>query len=514
LATQAFPDECENCGAALPAPNGPTATCAYCGRAYQAATPAAPPEVVEALRKLQQRMENAPRSAKARRSSPLLGIGCAIVVLGVVGIFALLALGVNADSAKQLVSVGPQPSLRFCGSNTIASELAPALVEAFLVSRGAPDVRREVSGAETQVSATLPGEAARFLVSIRGAGTATAFQDLSAGKCDVAMASRAVQANERAQIGGGLNEQVLALDGIAVIVHPSNRLAKLDTAQLAAVFAGRTLDWSALGGSPGPIQVVSFDDRSGTYDTFRSLVLGSDSLSAEATRFANTADVLRTVASSPNAIGFSSLSAARGVKDLAVAEPGVEALAPSTWSIARESYALTRRLYLYTHPQRTRPAADALVAFALSAAGQSVVSRVGFVDLSVQAEQPSTCAGCPAAYIQATRGSRRLSVDFRFESGSSDLDSRAVRDADRVLEFAKANRNPHVELLGFADARGAAVQNQHLSVERAERVKFELARRGLNDVSVLGLGSLMPLASNDSEQGRQKNRRVEIWIRN
>lgn len=400
-------------------------------------------------------------------------------------------------------------SIRLCGSNTVGSELAPALVADFLASRGATGVRREKSGQTETVSGSLPGDPAPFVAEITSAGTGTAFKEMSATRCDIAMASRQVTPQESSLLGDGLSEHVLGLDGIAVIARQDNPVSVLDVPQLARLFSGAS-SWAEVGGS-GQVDVVSFDEKSGTYDTFKKLVLGDSlALSGRARLFSDSEELVRAVSSSPGAVGYTSLSSARGVKILAVADHGMEPVVPTVWTVARESYPLTRRLYLYTHPRFTRPAADSIILFALSDQGQSTVSRLGFTDLAVKAEPPSACRTCPPQYIQSTYGSRRLSVDFRFQNGSSELDSRALADADRVVHFVKPGAQ--VQFIGFADNSGAPGVNQRLSLERAEKVRSELARRGLTSSTSLGMGSLMPAFSNDTEPGRQRNRRVEVWI--
>ncbi len=413
----------------------------------------------------------------------------------------------QAVAAVQAQTTSPSGSvsIRLCGSNTIGAELAPALVEEFLRSKGATGVQRSSGSDTARVTGTLAGEP--FSADVKSAGTSTAFQAMAAGQCDVAMASREVTPAERDNLGQELAEQVLGLDGIAVIVHPTNPVNKLLTTQVGVLFSGAS--WAVVGGQ-GPVEVVSYDEKSGTYDTFKKLAL-TNGLAPGSKKLASSADVVGSVISSPLAIGYTSLSSARGVKVLAIGEPGADPITPTAWTVARESYPFTRRLYLYTHSRFTRPAADSLVVFALSNAGQAVVNRMGFVDLSVKAEPTAACQACPASYSQATTGGQRLSVDFRFKNGSSELDSRALRDADRVAEYGRTGQR--LQLIGFADNSGDPSVNQRLSLERAEKVKAELSRRGLTALQTQGLGSLMPSASNATEEGRQKNRRVEVWVR-
>src|SRR5262249_40373514 len=107
---------------------------------------------------------------------------------------------------------------------------------------------------------------------------------------------------------------------------------------------------------------------------------------------------------------------------------------------------------------------------------------------------------------------KRLSLDFRFRTGSAELDSRAQRDIDRLIAFLGTIGSPKISLLGFADSDGSPTQNLSLAMQRAQKVDGELAARGLRTSRVAALGQEMPISSNETEAGREKNRRVEVWL--
>ncbi|HUJ27011.1 MAG TPA: phosphate ABC transporter substrate-binding/OmpA family protein [Myxococcales bacterium] len=385
-----------------------------------------------------------------------------------------------------------QPALRFCGSNAVGSSLAPALVAAFRQQRGTP---------------ALP-------VSIEAQGSATAFTGFAEARCDLGMASRQMSDQERSTIGElrtPATEHVVALDGIAVVVHPANRLGSLTVAQLRSIFSGEVNDWSQVGGAAGPIRVYARDDRSGTYDTFQHLVLGKSLLASGAQRFADSAQLSDRVASDPAAIGFIGFPYVRSAKALAVAAGGARPLLPSPFTVADESYPLSRRLYLYTLPSPRTPLVNEFVQFALSEAGQRVVRENGFVDLSIAARAPEPCGpDCPPAYVSATRGAKRLTVDFRFQPGSGELDSRGARDVERLVSWLSAGPPSRVLLLGFADANG---DSGKASLDEAQQVATELERRGVRAQLVAGFGSSMPVSAANDAGAWQRNRRVEVWTR-
>jgi phosphate transport system substrate-binding protein len=398
------------------------------------------------------------------------------------------------------------------------------LAEAYLRSKGQDGVHRRVDVAreEAWVSGHTEREQDAPGIEIRAVGSATAFSDLGNRGCDVGMASRPIkpaEAEALAQKGLGdlttpAAEHVIGLDGIALIVHPNNPLRSLDLEQVKRVFDGKLADLSSLGGQPGSVHLFARDNLSGTYDTFKRLVLGDDSLSPQAKRLMDSGALSDAVASDPQAIGFIGLAYVRGAKAVPVAEAGAPPLYASAFTVGTEDYALSRRLYLYLPVQGASPAAVDFVNFALSPEGQSVVRASGFVDLNVQAIEARPCdARCSPRYAMLTRSARRLSLDFRFRAGHAGLDSRGLRDIDRLITFLHQVPDAKLMLLGFSDSRGTYAQNQALSRDRAKQVEDELSARGVHTSLVDALGQEMPISSNVSDSGRERNRRVEVWLR-
>jgi phosphate transport system substrate-binding protein len=414
--------------------------------------------------------------------------------------------------------------LRLCGSYTIATELAPNLVEGFLRGRGVSNVGRERVGSEWRwiVSPTSASATTANAVEIAGDGSPTAFEGLASGRCDVGMASRRVHPDEAArlkQLGLGDmtspgNEHVLGLEGIAIIVHPNNPVHSLSLPDLKQIFSGASTDWSKLGGPSSPVHVFARDDQSATMETFKQLVLGGGAISDQAKRFPINDSLADAVASDTAAIGFVGFGHVRGARPVAVSTPGAPGIYPSKFTVGTEDYPLMRRLYLYTSERPTNPATREFVSFALSTEGQGIVKAAGFIDLGIwMRDAEDVCHdGCPARYASLVKRARRLSLDFRFQTTTSDLDTRAMRDLDRVVAFLSTLSAPKVVLMGFADANEAAKDKVRLSVERAKKVSAELAARGVHASVVEGFGDVMlvPTAGGAAEHAR--NRRVEIWV--
>jgi phosphate transport system substrate-binding protein len=437
-----------------------------------------------------------------------------LVIAGVAASFRFA--GVSGRPGATVATVRPPmsapPLLRLSGSNTIGAQLGPDLAEAWLGSRGATNLHREPIGAdETRVYGLL--DANPLAIEIRAHGSATAFSDLAKGACDIGMASRRIKSSEAddlkakglGDLTGNANERVIGLDGVTVIVNETNPTDSMTKDEVAAIFSGASevRKWN----------LYARDDKSGTYDTFKDRVLGSRSLGG-ALRFEDSRALVTAVSRDPDGIGFVGLPYAVGVKVLKISDRGAMSMVPNAMTVRTEAYPLTRRLYLYV-PDSAKPEARAFADFAISAAGQEVVERAGFVGQKVAVmprETPPPDA--PSAYTQLIPRADRLSVDLRFRPNNSVLDPKGVDDIKRIASVMSSQFSDRgIMLIGFADSTGTREYNLFLSKRRAQAVGDEMRQEGINPVLVTGFGQDLPVADNSTPEGKEKNRRVEVWLR-
>jgi phosphate transport system substrate-binding protein len=310
------------------------------------------------------------------------------------------------------------------------------------------------------------------------------------------------------------SEHILGQDGVAVIVNRQNPLTTLTFDQLARIFTGAITDWSAVGGPAGPIKVLARDAASGTYDVFTTLVTRGTAIKA-ATSFDDSEALSRAVSADPSAIGFIGLPYVKEAKTVALKDGDALPLYPTVFTVATEDYPLTRRLYLYSDDDPKSPLALAFIAFTQSDDGQRLVEQSGFVSLAVRAETPAAAPGAPERYTRELAGASRLSLDFRFRTGGTELDTKAVRDLDRVVRYLSQpeNRARRALLVGFADNQGQESINEGLSRLRAQALTKLLEQRGVVPEVSDGFGSALPVAPNTTPEGRERNRRVEVWVR-
>ena len=402
--------------------------------------------------------------------------------------------------------------LRLHGSNTIGSELAPRLAEALLTSLGATNVR--ASDADANHRTWITGElgARAVAIEIFAPGSRVGFFSLRDGRCDIALASRAIEpAEQRAPF----TEHILALDGVAVIVNRGNAIGSLTLRQVAGIFSGAITDWAQVDGAPGPIQIYAREKKSGTYDTFLQAVMhGRDIRWMGAGAYEDSTALAQAVAGDPRGIGFVGLPYARNARAVALQDGDAMPLYPTVFTVSTEDYPLARRLRLYTAAQPKNPLVARFVTLALSDAGQRLVEASGFVSLSVRAQAYRAPKEAPRRYLEATRGAERLSVNFRFKRGSAELDGKARQDIDGIVKFVSAASaaGRRMMLFGFADKSGKEAVNRALSKQRADAVATELREHGVVLDAVDGFGSALPLSVDDGAEARERNRRVEVWV--
>lgn len=434
-------------------------------------------------------------------------------------IFVTLLFLITTSSAWSV----EQTLLRLHGSNTIGAELGPALVKRWLAEHLDTAIEEKRIAAEEKEITAVSAVGERIKVIIKAHGSSTSFKAFASGEADIGMSSRPIKEKEVAELSslGRMDstgsEFVLGLDGIAVIVHQDNPLTQLNKETLRQIFAGEIQDWSEVGVHAGPIHVYARDDKSGTYDTFMSLVLTKKApLVADAQRFESNANLSDAVSVDPNAVGFVGLPYIRQSKALAVMDGGQSAILPDDFTVVTEDYALARRLFLYLPEKLNNPLAREFIEFSLSRSGQLVVADTGFVSQEIITGTAIASGRIHSEYLAVTNGARRLSLNFRFHRGSAMLDNKAHHDVRRLVDFIRSKETGVRELIlvGFSDQLEAIpMHSLALSVQRADRVADILISNGLAPNVVRGFGPAVTIAANDTPQGREKNRRVELWIR-
>lgn len=408
------------------------------------------------------------------------------------------------------------------GSNTIGAALAPALVKSFMLEKGATHVEVQPTGIENEhrIVGRMSNSNSEVVVNIAAHGSGTGFKSLAQGKAHIAAASRPAKAKEVDALQGltdlnsAASEHIVGIDGLAIIIHPDNPLSDLSVIEIAEIFSGGYTDWSQLGGTPGPINRYARDNQSGTWDSFKRMILGKRyDLAADAERFESNDELSDRVSSDVAAIGFVGLPSVRKSKLVAISDGSAKALLPNQLTVSTEDYALARRLYFYTDDEPNNRYVVEFIQYVQQQTGQNIVADTGFVSQNVKAVVPEFYQTLPQDFKEITSEAKRLTVNFRFKEGSARLDNRALQDIERLVTYLNSSAGREVVLIGFGDQKKSEKRSQLLSKLRAMAVRRELVRNGIYPKASVGYGESLPVASNNRSEGRLKNRRVEVWVR-
>lgn len=214
-------------------------------------------------------------------------------------------------------------------------------------------------------------ENAGVKVTYNPTGSGSGIKAVEENRCDIGLASRDLKAEEAKYLTG----TIVAIDGIAMIVNNENTVADLTVRQIADIYKGEITNWSEVGGNNAPIVLIGREAASGTRDGFESIT-DTEDLCKYSQELTSTGDVIQTVSSNPNAIGYASLAS---VKDT-VKIVAVEGVVPSNQTIQNGTYQIQRNFLLVTKKNEAlSPAAQSFFDFATSNAADDLIIEAGAV---------------------------------------------------------------------------------------------------------------------------------------
>lgn len=263
-------------------------------------------------------------------------------------------------------------SLVGCGNNDGGSDAAASGsgdVSGTVALNGSTSMEKLVNGLKEGIVETYPN----LQLEPQFTGSSAGVEAVTNGTADIGDVSRALTDEEKA---GGLVENIVALDGIAVVTDTANTATNLTTQQLKAIYTGKITNWSEVGGADQNIVVIGRESGSGTRDAFEEILDIADQCQLAQT-LNETGAVAAAVQSTPGAIGYISLDALNDkVKALQL-----DGVAPSEETVKDGSYTLQRPFVMATKGEISEQSAQvqAVFEFINSDAGQEVISSVGLV---------------------------------------------------------------------------------------------------------------------------------------
>ena len=209
-------------------------------------------------------------------------------------------------------------------------------------------------------------------VSYNATGSGAGIPAVFEGRCDIGLSSRRLKDEERAK---GRDETILAYDGIAIIVNSQNPVNGLDLETIAKIYTGEITNWKEVGGNDRQIVLIGREAGSGTRDGFESIT-GTEGKCKYRQELTSTGDVITSVASNADAIGYASLAS---VKDTVKAVT-VGGVVPSEETVKNGTYVVQRPFVLVTKKGvKLSDSAQKFFDYATSEAANEIISSAGVV---------------------------------------------------------------------------------------------------------------------------------------
>ncbi|HBQ27351.1 MAG TPA: phosphate-binding protein [Syntrophomonas sp.] len=254
-----------------------------------------------------------------------------------------------------------------CGRQEVADKMDGQQLRGTITVAGSTSVQPFSDVLAEEFMKTHPG----VQIDIQGGGSSQGIQATVSGAADIGASSRELKPKEKSQ---GLVETTIALDGIAIIVNPSNSVNDITLDDLRNVYLGNIKNWKELGGKDSPITVVCREAGSGTRGAFEELIMNKQNVSNQVIIQNSTGAVKTTVAGYEKAIGFVSMAGIdQDVKILKF--DGVE---PSVANVKNGSYKMSRP-FIYLTKGEAQGLTKAFIDFVLSDKGQALMQEEGAI---------------------------------------------------------------------------------------------------------------------------------------
>jgi phosphate transport system substrate-binding protein len=219
-------------------------------------------------------------------------------------------------------------------------------------------------------------------ITVSESGSGNGAKSLINGSCQIATMSRLLKGNEfEAAVSSEVLPvtHVVALDGIAMVVHPSNPLKNMTMDQIKDVYTGKIANWSKLGGPNAALVIISRDTNSGTYETFETRVLKGEKIVKSCEYVGSNGAIRQRVQNTPNALGYVGI----GFIDRTVKALDVNDVEPSGETVKKGTYPISRPLYMVTNDYpKMGSHLYRFVTLYLTRKGQEIITEVGFIPVT------------------------------------------------------------------------------------------------------------------------------------
>ncbi len=416
----------------------------------------------------------------------------------------------------------PRAVIRLTGEPDAGAALVGPLFAAFATARG---LNYAPATADGPALITDPDSAAVLAeVSFRAAAPEVARAALVSGRAELMIA---------AATEPDLGSRALAMDALVPIVAPDNPLPGISSPDLAHALAGDVENWAQIGGPDMPLVLHAL-----AADTDLQVALSrrlGKGIRAAITH-PDQKSLAEAVARDPWALAVTGRAQTGRARTLPLSDSCGFPLLPTGLAVKAEDYPLSLPLYLLTPRRRLPLVAREFLEFLSTPRAQAVVAQSGYIDRAAE-RQPMTADGLRLInaiqgageettladlkrLVDVMAGADRMSLTFRFEGGSTNLDPASRQNLIDLAELLEAGSfaGEALILAGFSDGSGAADANLDLSRDRAGAVRAALAELAPDLPEdrlprVAAFGEALPMACDTTGPGRRLNRRVELWLK-
>ncbi|MDN5785798.1 OmpA family protein [Pseudorhodobacter sp.] len=429
--------------------------------------------------------------------------------------------GVICDGPACPELTAPLTVIRVVGAAEAGARLLPRLFAGFAAARGLTYIAGETGSDTSEITdpltaqplarisfVAMPPDASRAEVLGRKASLALLFQSTKSA-----------------------HDRAVGLEPLIPIVAQNNLFPAIRSSDLSAALTGKITNWQELGGPDMPIVVHALTPDA----DFAAAISARVGQLASGPRHADAESLAAAVAHDPWALALIGQSDKGAARALPLTDACDFPMLATDLNVKAEDYPLTVPLFLAYGRYRQPLLLREFLEYLATDAAQADVAAAGFVDRRL-GRAPLTEDGqrllgairnagteVPLAELQrlatAMTGGQRLSLTFRFQDGSAQLDAHSRENlADLARQIAAGNfRGESLALAGFSDGTGTAAVNLDLSRTRAEAVRSALRviAPDLRDDQlprIEAFGEALPMACDTTATGRQINRRVELWV--
>lgn len=299
----------------------------------------------------------------------------ALLTMSALAVGTLAGCGNTAatDTAASAADTAAEPTVE--AVSTVADEAADTNADKYADLSGSVSMSGSTSMEKlaNAVAESFMEKYPNVTVTAEFTGSSAGIESVLAGSVDIGNSSRNLKDDEKS---AGAAENIVAIDGIAVVADPANKVEDLTKDQLVSIYTGETKNWSEVGGDDQAIVVVGREAGSGTRGAFEELLDIADAC-VYANELDSTGAVMAKIASTPGAIGYVSLD----VVDDSVKALKLDGVDATEENIKAGNYALSRPFVMATKGEisEQKTEVQALFDYLTSDEGKALIKSVGLI---------------------------------------------------------------------------------------------------------------------------------------